>query len=59
MKAFLYALGVVLQLSGLAATLYPCLALFNPAADLRLMLWLAAFGGLVFLVGWACVRASR
>jgi hypothetical protein len=58
-KSILYSLGVVMQLSGLAATLYPCLALFNPAADLRTMLYLAAFGGGLFCLGWLCVRAAR
>ena len=58
MKSVLYSLGVILQLSGLAATLVPCIALFDPSADLRTMLWMAAFGGGVFFLGWALHKAS-
>ena len=59
MKSVLYTLGVVLQLSGLAAALVPCIALFDPSADLRTMLGMAAFGGCLFFVGWALHRASE
>ena len=58
-KSLQYSIGVLLQLSGLATTLVPCVALFNPDADLRQMLILFGFGGGVFFLGWMLVRSSR
>jgi hypothetical protein len=58
-KSLQYSIGVLLQLSGLATTLYPCVALFNPDADLRQMLILFGLGGGVFFLGWMLVRSSR
>jgi hypothetical protein len=57
-KRTLHALGTVLQLSGLGAALLPALALFNPAADLRSMLYLAGFGSGLFFLGWLLTKAS-
>ena len=59
MKSVLYSFGIILQASGLAASLYPALALFNPATDLRQMLYLAGFGGGMFFIGWLMSKAAQ
>lgn len=59
MKSVLYSLGLILQTSGLVTGLYPCVALFSPEADLRQMLYVSAFGGGLFLLGWLLSRAAR